>query len=400
MAELTKFGASEVTFHIKHDLREIPNGKEYRNEAIDPELSKRNYSLLRGRCQTASEANQYRKDLEKEIYKYNRKNLVHAVEIAVQCPNDCPPEQKEAFFRETYNYICSTLPMGERCVFVAQVHVDERHYSPTGEMISKDHLHVMYVPAVKDAKHKGFEYRLCADQLTKKARLKEFHPGLQKHLDKAGIKATVYRKKEGAGKSISLSVAQLKELTAKTGITIDHQLTVDELANIINSNILAEKQTHFFKLELSKKEEQIEMLSADVAAKDAALQKAHTIIKETTSEHDHMQDGLGKKDHELSEAMQSLRERDAELTAAQRQNIQLEQRIAELEKELSQSRAHEQELSLKVDQLESKSQTTEITKKEQIWGHTAGWGTHATGWGHRETDSSSKYKDYSEEVDI
>ena len=159
MAEITKFGASEVAFHIKHDLREIPEGKDYGNESIIPEKSKDNYSLL-DRCQTAAEANKYRKEIEKECFSYNRKNLVHAVEVVVQCPADCPPEQKEAFFRESYNYICSTLPMGERCVFVAEVHVDEKHYSPTGEMISKDHLHVMYVPGFPDTKHDGFDYKL------------------------------------------------------------------------------------------------------------------------------------------------------------------------------------------------------------------------------------------------
>ena len=259
MAELTKFKSAETAPHIRHDLRELPPGKSYGNEAIDPSLSGCNYSLLEGRCQSFREANAYRKDLEKEIFHYKRKDLVHAVEIVVQCPADCPEAQKEAFFRETYSYICSTLPMGERCVFVAQVHVDEKHYSPTGEMISKDHMHVMYVPAVKDSKHDGYEYKLCADALTKKARLKEFHPGLQDHLDKAGIDATVYRKKTGGGKAVSLSVDQLKELTEKTGITIDHSLTVDELSSIIKSNIHKDWQLTELKIELEETKEQLSL---------------------------------------------------------------------------------------------------------------------------------------------
>lgn len=381
MAELTKFGASEVAFHIKHDLREIPAGKEYGNEAIDPALSKGNYSLLKGRCQTASEANKYRKDLEKEIYKYNRKNLVHAVEIAVQCPSDCPPEQKEAFFRATYNYICSTLPMGERCVFVAQVHVDEHHYSPTGEMISKDHLHVMYVPAVIEKKHEGFKYRLCADQLTRRARLKEFHPGLQKHLDEAGIHATVYRKKEGEGKSVSLSVAQLKELTAKTGITLDHPLTVDELAAIINSNILAEKQTQIFQAELAKKNSKIESLFAEITTKDSELKSAMSKLQKKEIEHDKLRTGSDAKEKALSDARQKLQQRDAELNVSHRQNAQLKQRIADLEKELALSRSHEQELAEKIDTLESKSRTHEMEQEDSSWGDTFGWGTQSTGWG-------------------
>ena len=57
--------------------------------------------------------------------------------------------------------------MGERCVFVAQVHVDERVKDQAGNIIldsngkplSKDHLHVMYVPGVPDTKHDGYKYK-------------------------------------------------------------------------------------------------------------------------------------------------------------------------------------------------------------------------------------------------
>lgn len=243
MAELIKYHSAEVLNHIRHNFRELPAGKSHGNESIAPDLSSHNYSLLKDRCQTADTANQYRKDLEKELFRYKRKNLVHAVEIVVQCPDDCPAEQKEDFFKETYSYICSTLPMGERCIFAAEVHTDERHYSPTGKMISKDHLHLMYTPAVPDKKHEKFEYRLCADELTKKARLKQFHPGLQKHLDEAGIKATVYRKKESEGKAVSLSVSQLKKLTKKTGIKLDHTLTEKELSSILQSGLMKEQNT-------------------------------------------------------------------------------------------------------------------------------------------------------------
>ena len=370
MAELTKFGATKVVYHIKHDLRELPHGKTYGNEAVEPSLSKGNYSILEGRCQTATEANKYRKQIEKEIFKYNRKNLVHAVEIYVQCPSDCPAEQKDAFFRETYSYICSTLPMGERCVFVAQIHVDERQYSPTGEMISKDHLHVMYIPAVKDSKHDGYEYRLCADQLTKKARLKEFHPGLQKHLDEAGIHATVFRKKNGDGKAIGLSVSQLKELTKKTGITLDHSLTVDELAEIINSNILHEKQARVFRTELAKKQCVIEDLSAELSAKESSL-KDITLEKSAISY---------AKDKEIAELRQALRDRDVTAVSADRQNEQLRQRIAEMEKNLTQTKTHEKSLEIKVEKLEEQEKTATVAPGH-AWGLDAGWESHTSGWG-------------------
>ena len=85
--ELTKFQASEILYHIKHDLRQLPEGKTYGNESVDTSLSYKNERLI-DRGNTAEEVNKYRKALEKEIFKYNRKNLVHAVEVVIQCSSD------------------------------------------------------------------------------------------------------------------------------------------------------------------------------------------------------------------------------------------------------------------------------------------------------------------------
>ena len=244
--ELIKYGKTEILAHIKHDLRQLPEGKSYGNESVDLNLSNQNYSLL-DRGKTAKEVNQYRKDFESKIFKYNRKNLVHAVELVIQCPNDCPPEQHEAFFQTAFDWYCNNyLPAGKDCVFVAEVHKDEHKWVETPEGlkdISKEHLHLAYVPAIPAGeKHPNFEYRLNADVLTKKAILREMHPSLQTALDEAGIKATVFQKKSGDGKAVTLTVKQLKEITNKTGVVIDHTLTVDELANILSKNVELSKK--------------------------------------------------------------------------------------------------------------------------------------------------------------
>ena len=106
------------------------------------------------------------------------------------------------------------------------------------------------------------------------------HPGLQKHLNEAGIHATVYRKKEGDGKTVSLSVKQLKELTAKTGITLDHSLTVDELVSIINSNILHEKQREIMQAELLSKEKKIAELENKVEHLEEKIRSTEPKAKE------------------------------------------------------------------------------------------------------------------------
>lgn len=244
--ELTKYKSNQVLAHIRHDLRQLPHGKSYGNESVDPALSHLNYSLI-DRGKTAAEVNQYRKNFEKNIFKYNRSNLVHAVELVIQCPEDCPTDQHEAFFQTAFNWYCDTyLPAGKAgkdCVFIAEVHKDEHKWidTPTGKKdISKEHLHLAFVPVISAGKkHPNYQYRLNADALTKKAILRDMHPSLQKALDKAGIQATVYKKKNKNGKSrtISLSVEELKEITDKTGIVIDHSLTVEELGNILSKNI-------------------------------------------------------------------------------------------------------------------------------------------------------------------
>ena len=99
MAEILKH-VDDSLYCIRHALRELPEGKSHGNADIDPTLSENNKSLLKGRCQTADEANAYRKELEKEIFKNNRKGLVRTIEIVIQCPDDCT--QKDAFF-EKYN---------------------------------------------------------------------------------------------------------------------------------------------------------------------------------------------------------------------------------------------------------------------------------------------------------
>ena len=297
--ELTKYGSTEILAHIKHDLRQLPAGKSYGNESVDTTISKQvNYSLI-DRGTTADQVNAYRKNFEKDIYKYNRKNLVHAVELVVQCPSDCPPEQHEAFFQTVFDWYCDKfLPAGKDCVFLAEVHRDEHKFVDTenGRIdISKEHLHLAYVPAIPAGKKRpDFKYRLNADALTKKAILKKMHPSLQKELDAKGIQATVLKKKTGDGKSIPLSVKQLKEITNKTGIVIDHTLSVEELAEILAKNVELKQSILEQKKDISdlsklvaEKEQQIDSfkskmneLQAQIKTKDIELKKAHEKLSE------------------------------------------------------------------------------------------------------------------------
>ena len=288
MAEIIKH-AYDSLYCIRHTLRELPPQKRHGNADIDEALGHLNYSLLQGRCQTADEANQYMKELEKSIFKYNRKGIIKTIEIVIQKPSDC--DQEEAFFKTAYQYICEhVLPMGERAIVTATAHKDEHKYlqDQNGNFkldengnkidISKPHLHIIAVPAVPDKKHAGFNWKLSAHDLTSKSRLKQFHPGLQKACDDAGIHATVYHKREGNSQVIALSARQLKEITDKTGIVLQRSITIDELAGLIKQH----KDIQIKEISLQKKlaayQKQTDALFAEIKELQKQLVQAQERI--------------------------------------------------------------------------------------------------------------------------
>lgn len=307
MAEIKKYKSRQALHLIQHILRDLPPGKTYSNPDIVPELSANNYSLInRG---NAEEQNRYRLKLTNEIFKYDRKGLVYMMDAVFQAPDDCPPDQRPAFFTETYKHYVSTLPMKESCVIYAEVHRDEKHYTPDGRMISKEHLHIGIVPGVPDNKHDGFQWKLSAHDLTSNKRLRELHPAWQKHLNSCGINATVYRKKKGEGKNIGLSVPQLKEITAKTGMVIDKPLTRDEIVKLLidNHNIKIHDQKLNALVERAEriekdKDREIERLKREIAGKDRIISdyKSREASIEKSQETNFKDTEIIKKANEIS----------------------------------------------------------------------------------------------------
>ena len=453
MAEIIKH-VDDSLYCIRHALRELPEGKSHGNADIDPTLSENNKSLLKGRCQTADEANAYRKELEKEIFKYNRKGLVRTIEIVIQCPDDCT--QKDAFFDTSYKYVCEkVLPMGEKAVVTAVIHRDEHKFlkdkdgnfrlDENGQKIdiSKEHLHIIAVPAVPDTKHDGYDWKLSAHDLTSRSRLHQFHPGLQKACDDAGIKATVYQKNKGDGKTIPLSVAQLKEITDKTGIVIQKSLTIDQLAEIISSHqeiqirdkslqrqldlyehkaatlsaaaATKEQTISELKAEIQKRDSEIEKLQSQVRSRDAEIIRSRASDMEADREKTDLKNQLEQKEAEkqqlIAKANQIIGQKNMQLENSAKQNEQLQEQLQSLQKELaqerdknllqSQSRSREAEVTLQENEqlkrdLEAANKRIQELEKEhertpdrdQTWGNNDAWGTSKS-WG----DSSRTFEE-------
>lgn len=235
MARIEKYHTGIVGV-IKHNIREFKNGTCPTNMEVDPERTGENYSII-SRGTTARDIESYRKKIENECFHYNRKNLVHANEVICTLPADCPTEQERLFFEESFRYICSTLPMGEKCVFLAEVHADEGRILKDGVTVAEGakHLHVMYVPAVRDSKHEGFSFKLCSDELTKRPVLKKWHQNYQKWLNNAGIHATVA---SGVTSGNGISVKSLKEISKGTGLTLEQIRSLEKENKILHEKLM------------------------------------------------------------------------------------------------------------------------------------------------------------------
>lgn len=274
--EIRKYQSHQILHIIRHNMRDLPDGK-YGNESIVPELRGKNTELI-SRGKTPKEVNQYRKELEKEIFQYKRKNLIHSVSVIIQCPDDCPTEEESKFFQTCYQFWANRLPMGERCIIQAAIHRDEIVKAADGRRISHNHMHLSFVPAVPDTKHEGYKYKLSAYELTKKTVLKTLHPDLQKYLDEAGVHATVYRKSQG-GHTLKLSVAELKKITELTGTALSGSITVENLADLINKSIKNEQIISKLQDELSLKSSTLNSLVSE----NTALQKELSDLKKQLS---------------------------------------------------------------------------------------------------------------------
>ena len=341
MARIEKYSSGYIGV-IKHNIREFKDGICPTNMEVDSKKSGENYSIIH-RGNTAKEIDKYRRKIEKECFHFNRKNLVHVNEVICTLPADCPPEQEKQFFEESFRYICSTLPMGEKCVILAEVHCDEGHITKDGITIvqGQKHLHVMYVPAVKDTKHEGYDYKLCSDALTRRSILKQWHPNYQKWLDDAGVHATVA---SGVTSGKGISVKSLKEISKETGLSLDqiHSL---------------EKENKKLYRKLMDKEREL------IDSKQTILNKEK------------------ENQHIKATAQKIISAKEIEL-----QSIQ--EKLAEKEEELNQAKN-------KIHNLESKQKTSEISHTdEHTWGNNSNWGTN-TSWGH--SDNNSNQHTYEED---
>lgn len=347
MARIQKYhtGIKKV---IQHNIREFSGGKCPTNLEVNPEKMKYNYSLIR-RGNTAKEIETYRKKITAECFHYKRKNIVFANEIIFTLPKDTPSDQERPFFEESLNYLVSTLPMGSKCIFLAEVHCDEGQVLKDGKTVveGQKHLHVMYVPAVADPKHDDYSFKLCSDALTRRSVLKQFHPKYQKWLDDAGIKGTVYSGKT-SGKGIS--VKSLKEISKTTG------LSFDQIQDLEKDRTELLKKIHTLEEEHTLSKQTIQQDKSTIMKLKSMLLESDQTIQKNEKLHAAEKEAL----------LNSLKEKESLLSVAK-------EKLQDLNVELQQSNE-------KIKELENTALHSHSTAdQEHAWGNDS-WGTQS-GWG-------------------
>lgn len=219
------------------------------------------------------------------MYGYGRSDVNTICQWVCTAPKDLPPEQEEAFFKETYDYLNSLY--GEKNCIQAVVHKDEGVKDRDGNILEgQAHMHYIFIPVVenpkfdpaeqkayfekldeyserreeKRARHEAldvkeplrkactYEEKVCADQVIRRRTLQEFHPNYQKWLDDHGIRASVY-----------------------TGVTGGSNRTVEELKEKTKDELLEQERTLNKELESKLEMQSAHNKTTDVWGRDRSV---------------------------------------------------------------------------------------------------------------------------------
>jgi hypothetical protein len=187
MAKVKKFTSTSVLPMLRHNAREIlkPSNKE-----IDPLRTHLNYKLspewkFLGKSQSDYERYKFRLS---QLHVYRRADVKTVAGWVVTTPKELPAEKHPQFFQETYKFLETRY--GRKNTIQAIVHNDE----------TTPHLHFLFIPVTKDAKNRGIAgEKVCANDVLTRQELREFHPALQEHLNRAGVNARILNGATAAG---------------------------------------------------------------------------------------------------------------------------------------------------------------------------------------------------------
>ena len=370
MANIEKFTESMTYSMLRHNARECIS---YANKDIDKSRTKLNYKLP-GNHDGLSDIEYFKKVCD-ESYIYGRgtdreKDAIKSFGLTITLPKDIEGSfEKEKLF---FNGVHQFLQERYGTVICSFIHKDEAGSLPHLQSIiiptmKLDHDLVRYktiktkhaiktesgqylfekkfkldengnkIPVKNYAKMTDlYDKKISAKDVVNQIELKHLHGDLQTYLSDHGIEGTVVK---GGSNGINLSVKQLKEFTSKTGIKLDHTLTVDEVASILTSNIEKDKKIQLLNTALKDKNLDLETLKQQLLDKNIEI------------------DILKNKPVEIQKDLAA----ESKIKNIEIENTKLKETVMQLQKELSIEKQKVNELS--------KNQTV-----EKEWGSSSGWG--------------------------
>lgn len=176
MAHMTKYTHATAEEIISQNSRSSSAATPA--ERINPSQTHLNYSLITNRDMTDLEYYTARKS---QVYCANRSDLKTLIEWEVPLPYSLRGSQESAYFSCLRDFFATRY--GENNLVQAIVHKDEA---------SRPHLHVCFVPAVRDPKFDG--EKMCASSVVTREDLQNIHQDMQYWLESHGINTNPRRR--------------------------------------------------------------------------------------------------------------------------------------------------------------------------------------------------------------
>ena len=376
MAGVEKYTTEQVAKICAH------NGRvhiDYSNSDIDKSRSKLNYKMKTWHeLQGIKNDYDYFQKVVGENYLYGRgskreEGAVTAASWVITCPKEIigSAEKEKTFFQSCFDFCESRY--GAANVISATVHYDEG---------GAPHMHYLFVP-VTDLDHDrvhyktkktkqavrmesgryefGFRYvldkngekipvkncskmtdyydkKISGADVLNKYELQHFHSDLQTYLDSQGIEGRVLT---GTTGGMNMSVSQLKEFTAETGLRIDEVKDLDKTKTLMTNFVEKQQKTVVMeetvrtkdkiilqlKEDVSRHKEQVRNLSKDVFQQEKQI---GTLEKEKSSLVEQRDSAMEQK----NELQKDLSSRDQIIQNKEQKIENLSARVDTLEEQI------------------------------------------------------------------
>ena len=197
-----------------------------KNAEIDMSLHHLNKNMTPENGATKKEILKHYRDRKKQLYSYNRKDVVTALEWTITAPAGLNEEQRMQFFDTSLNYLKETY--GSENIITSFMHANEGIRDLDGNVIYGHwHMHTLLIPVVEIKKptksQANFKEKICNNDLCTYKHLRNWHKNFQKYCDThLPFKANVYMGGITGGKNRSVN-----EIKADTKYQMEHQRVLE-----------------------------------------------------------------------------------------------------------------------------------------------------------------------------